>query len=282
MVSIVIPTYNRKLELSELLEALSRQTFQEFEVIVVNDCGEDVSCVVQLYAELEIHLINLPNNVKNVQAMNVGISMARYPYIMFCDDDDLLLPTHLELMVSAIQEADLVYSDAEIVLAEARDGYRLPYERHLFAYHLDLAGMRRYSTYIPSGSLVRKEALEQAGGLDAEMYHYWDWDLFLRMAHSHRIKRLPVASVLYFFGEEGHLSHDVAEKNKSLDKLCQKHQLGPLPEKNFFSLLDEPELRKRRAPSRILWDGQPFVSRLAAKMNTKNPPKAGRNAIFHS
>lgn len=48
-----------------------------------------------------------------------------------------------------------------------------------------------------------------------------------------------------------------------LDRLSAKHHLGELPTKNFFILLEEPEMQSRRAVTEVLWDGEPFVSRIA-------------------
>ncbi len=49
-----------------------------------------------------------------------------------------------------------------------------------------------------------------------------------------------------------------------LDVLSEKHQLGKLPTKNFFVLLEEPAMKKKEAESEIVWDGKPVASRLSA------------------
>lgn len=267
-VSVVIPTYNRPYLLAELLEALSRQTYRRFETVIVNDGGERVDEIVALYPELRIHLIHRDENVGHVEARNIGVKAAQGELIMLCDDDDLLLPCHIERMVAEISNADFVYSDVEIFHYRVDNGQRIPTERFLFAYEYDQEEMRKFSTYVPSGSLYRKHIHTSLGYFDPYVYNYWDWDFFLRVSKKFRVKRVAAASVLYAFSNEGdHLSRQMSDKRQMyLDRLSEKHGLGKLPTKNFWLLLKEPEVVKRKAQSEVIWDGTPIVSRLKHRL----------------
>ncbi len=263
LVSVVIPTYNRADFLGELLESLARQSYSPLEIIIVNDCGDNIDVMRELYPELNIVIIDMESNRKHVHARNRGVSHASGELIMLCDDDDLILPGHVERMVREIEDCDLVYSDVEIFDYTIENGRRIPTSRFLFAYEYDLAAMRKFSTFVPSGCLYRKKIHDAIGMFDPEVYHYWDWDFFLRVAETFRVKRVPVAGVLYAFSQAGaHLSGGLDDMRPYLDKLSSKHNLGYLPTKNFFLLLEEPEVKQRRAESEIVWDGRPFPSRL--------------------
>ena len=76
LISILIPTYYRLGALAELLEALTRQTYQNFEVIIINDAGPSVSTVVALYPELQCTYMDLPANKMHVHARNRGLELA--------------------------------------------------------------------------------------------------------------------------------------------------------------------------------------------------------------
>ena len=269
-VSIIIPTYNRASELAELLEALFRQTYQNFEVIVVNDAGPSVQHIIALYPELTIKYIDMTNNLKHVHARNRGLEVAIGELVMLCDDDDLLLPGYVEQMVAELGDDDLIYSDAEIVQYKwnAQETSRLPLSRRLFAYTYSEQGMREFSTFIPSGCLYRKNIHDSIGLFDANIYHYWDWDFCLRVAERFRVRRVPVAGVLYAFSAEGsNMSGDLESMRPYLEKLCDKHGLGILPTKNFFLLLEEPGVKSREASSEIIWNGMPIESRWATLTN---------------
>lgn len=264
LVSVVIPTYNRLHGLAELLESLVRQTFTDFEVIVVNDCGESVKSVIAMYPELSVRLIDLPDNRKHVHARNEGVKQAAGELILLCDDDDLLLPSHLARMVRELEGYDLVYSDVEIFDYRLEGRTRIPTSRRLFAYRYDPEAMRKFSTFVPSGILYRKSIHETLGPFDPDVYHYWDWDFYLRAAAEFRVKRVPAATVLYAFSQQGgNMSSDLDGMRHYLDKLSVKHNLGALPTKNFFLLLEEPDVRSRQADSEREWDGLPIISRYA-------------------
>ncbi|MEW5322077.1 glycosyltransferase family 2 protein [Geobacillus thermoleovorans] len=271
-VSVVIPTYNRLYPLAELLESLSRQTYKPSEVIIVNDGGEPVHDVAALYPELDIRVIDRCDNEGHVAARNEGVKAARSELIMLCDDDDLVLPCHLERMVAALEHADFAYADAEIVRYRMENNQRIPTARFLFAYEYDLEAMRTFSTYVPSGSLYRKSLHEEIGCFDRAVHHYWDWDFFLRAAAVCRVTRVAAATVLYAFSPDGdNVSRQLDDKRRQyLRRLCEKHGLGELPVKNFWLLLDEPDVAKRRADSEVIWDGQPVVSRFWAQKNGRD------------
>ncbi|WP_054860166.1 glycosyltransferase [Gracilibacillus sp. JCM 18860] len=253
-ISVIIPTYNRTVALAELLAALEQQTYQDFEVIIVNDAGKDISDVVALYPELTTKLLNLDKNSYHVKARNTGLAYAQGEYIMLIDDDDLILSTHMEKMLNEITGYDLVYSDVEIVNYRETESERIPINHYLFAYRMDLEAMRQFSTFVPSGCLYRKAIHEEIGIFDEAVRNYWDWDFFLRVAEKYRVKRVPVASVLYEFSETGNNQSKNLDKMRIyLDKLSQKHQLGELPTKNFFLLLKEPEVKEREAESKRIW-----------------------------
>ncbi|ASB86928.1 glycosyltransferase family 2 protein [Bacillus sonorensis] len=265
-ISIVIVTHNRLPALCELLESIARQSIKPYEVIIVNDAGEKVDFVQHLYSDLPIKALHLEENVKHVKARNIGVKEAAGDVIMLCDDDDFFTPCHMERMAKALETADFVYSDAEIVSFERKGDVRIPTSRHLFAYTFELEEMRKFSTYVPSGSMYKRSLHSEIGYFDPAVHNYWDWDFFLRAAERFHVKRVPAASVIYAFSAQGdNQSGDLGGKRQHyLDVLSEKHQLGKLPTKNFFVLLTEPAMRKREAESQIVWDGEPVISRLVS------------------
>ncbi|MCR8643565.1 glycosyltransferase family 2 protein [Paenibacillus sp. N1-5-1-14] len=264
LISIVIPTFNRQRELGELLESIVRQRYTPLEVIIVNDCGDSIEWVNSLYPELHIQIMNMDHNVQHVRARNEGVLLAQGEYILLCDDDDLLTDGHIDRMLKALEGGyDLAYSDVEIVHYVQGKKARMPVTRQLFAYDDNLTAMRQFSTFVPSGCLYRKAIHQEIGGFDAAVYHYWDWDFYLRVAAKFSVVRVPVASVLYAFQQGGdNLSDQLDHMRPYLNLLSQKHDLGFLPTKNFFLLLEEPAVKCRRVSSTLVWNGLPYESRL--------------------
>ena len=95
--SFIIPVYNRPDETDELLESLSKQTFRDFEVLVVED-GSQITCqqVVQAHAaQMPIKYFSKPNSGPG-QTRNYGAERSQGEYLIFLDSDCVLPPEYLE------------------------------------------------------------------------------------------------------------------------------------------------------------------------------------------
>ena len=110
-VSIVIPLYNAGTFIIECIESILQQTFEDFEIIIVNDCSTDRSVeFVQRYSDSRIRLIHNSQNLGANITRNVGIEHSHGEFIFFMDADDVMLPKMLETLIQAIEE-----SKAEVV-----------------------------------------------------------------------------------------------------------------------------------------------------------------------
>lgn len=110
LVSLILPTYNRKKFLPDRLKDIFNQTYTNWELIVINDGGENVESLFK--DNKNIKYINLKENSKSVSIpRNIGISYARGEFIAPIDDDVKLLPNKLELLVSNIGTSFLCYGN---------------------------------------------------------------------------------------------------------------------------------------------------------------------------
>ncbi|CEA15290.1 hypothetical protein ING2E5B_0523 [Fermentimonas caenicola] len=105
MFSVIIPLYNKELSISNTIQSVLDQTFQNFEIVIVNDGSTDNSVKeVEKFDDKRIRLIHQEN--KGVSAArNRGIEEAKYEWIAFLDGDDLWEKEHLEEYTIAIQSA---------------------------------------------------------------------------------------------------------------------------------------------------------------------------------
>lgn len=103
--SFIIPVYNRPDEVDELLDSLTRQTFRDFEVVVVED-GSVVPCkdIVDKYADrLSIHYYNKANSGPG-QTRNYGVDRANGEYMLILDSDCILPDRYLEAVESELEK----------------------------------------------------------------------------------------------------------------------------------------------------------------------------------
>lgn len=117
-VSVIIPVYNVEKYLSECIDSLLEQTFEEAEFIFVNDGSTDLSAnILEKYKELDKRIIIInKNNGGVVTTRPVGLKSASGQYIMFLDSDDTLPPNAIETMYS------LAISNNCDVVAGSHDG----------------------------------------------------------------------------------------------------------------------------------------------------------------
>lgn len=117
-VSIIIPMYNAEKYIAVCLESILVQTFQSFEVIVVDDCSTDNSlAIAESYLEKfggQMTLIELEKNTgyEGSAPRNIGLENSRGEYVFFVDADDFLVETALEILYTAATQysADVVYT----------------------------------------------------------------------------------------------------------------------------------------------------------------------------
>lgn len=123
LVSIIVPTFNRRDELTRLLELLSRQTYPNFEVVIVNDAGEPVDDVVAPHASFARLHVQETNRGIFATVMH-GLELARGAYIQFLADDDALYPDHLARLMSAMlrHHAAAAHANTLIRYLEPVDG----------------------------------------------------------------------------------------------------------------------------------------------------------------
>ena len=111
-VSIIMPMYNSEKYIAECLESIFSQTFQNFELIIVDDCSTDRSrdvVVNYVVGDMvkKVKLIGLTENAGNPAIpRNIGLKAAQGEYVMFVDSDDVLTPTALEELYTTAKELD--------------------------------------------------------------------------------------------------------------------------------------------------------------------------------
>ena len=108
-ISIVTATYNRAPVLRLTLEALTRSTREDWELIVVGDaCTDDTEAVVRSFADPRMRFVNLPvNSGDQAVPNNEGVRLARGRYLAFLNHDDLWTREHLEIATRALDDAEL-------------------------------------------------------------------------------------------------------------------------------------------------------------------------------
>lgn len=111
LVSIIVPVYNAEKFIDETINTVLNQSYQDFELILVNDCSKDDSIkLIKKYKDKRIKLLNNESNSGAATSRNNGIKEAKGKYICFLDADDLWDDKKLEKQVKFMQEKDCEFS----------------------------------------------------------------------------------------------------------------------------------------------------------------------------
>ncbi len=183
-VSVIVPAYMTAHLLSGALDSIYKQTFQDFEIVVVNDGSPDtpeLENVLDPYREKIAYIRQ--ENKGAAGARNTGIRQARGEFLAFLDSDDTWLPDHLAFQMKLFEQdpaLDLVYCDGIVVTPE--------WSRNFMDY-CPSQGPATFEAlvvercHIPvSTVVVRKRALERAKFFDESLPRYDDYDMWLRAA----------------------------------------------------------------------------------------------------
>jgi glycosyltransferase involved in cell wall biosynthesis len=203
-ISVILPTYNRPKLLSNALESLATQTFQDFEVVIVNDGGE--MSTEKVISKWEHHLnivpIKLETNSGLPAARNVGIKMSRCSILAFLDDDDIFLPNHLSTGFHALQEGqfELVYFDCVVKDNRVTPGTQFLNLKNTqsFDYTFD-PDFLMICNYIPIISLMCRNLRDSNIQFDESLKVQEDWDMLLQMyyVHNYKFRHLPITTSVY-------------------------------------------------------------------------------------
>ena len=272
-VSVVIPCYNLGQYLVEAVDSVLAQTFQDFEILIVDDGSTDEAThrVLEGFARPNTQIIR-STHVGLAAARNTGIGRATGRYLCALDADDRLVPVFLERTVGILdRKPDLTFCSAWLRTFGDEHWEWTPTQ-------CDLPTLLWEDTVL-TAALVRRDAVIQLGGYDTGMPEQGDedWDLWLRLVaggHTGTIlpevlfeyrRRAGSMSTICWFGA-GHLPllryrvnkfRDLYEKHLSDVLLHQDGATAALLRRNdelerYLSSYLEPSLALREAELRAL------------------------------
>jgi glycosyltransferase involved in cell wall biosynthesis/radical SAM superfamily enzyme YgiQ (UPF0313 family)/polysaccharide pyruvyl transferase WcaK-like protein len=207
LVSIIIPTFNRTEMLLDALRSIYAQSYKHFEIIVINDGGDNVQDLIHtLNQEREILYIQHPENRGLPSARNTGLKAAKGKYIAYLDDDDIYYPDHLEVLITGLEsnQCRLGYTDSVHV-----------YQRWIGDRYVPVGKAVRYSqdfdydkllisNYIPVNNIMHeRELLQETGLFDETLTAHEDWDLWIRCAEKTKFLHIPQITAEVRIREDG-------------------------------------------------------------------------------
>ena len=294
-VSVIIPTHNRPQLLARALHSVATQTYQDLELIVVQNGGirgSESAMVDRLRDQVDVTYL-YEGRPGVCHARNLGIQHAKGRYIAFLDDDDEWLPTKLERQVEVLERdpgVGVVTCQSRIVdEAGQAIGYGGEIEGELSFQQLVERGCQ-----IPSCSsvIIRRECLDRVGYFSTRYRIVDDYDLYLRLAIICRFVALP-EPLFYYRLHSGNISKQEDRMWKEYVEVLQTvrpsshHGLTRQSinaarfkiQKHHYSLATQAmQGGHYQKASRIFWD----ALRLDPLIGLKLPWGRSRNPIYRT
>ncbi len=209
-VSVVIPTYNQEQYISVALESVLNQTYQDFEIVIVNDASSDHTLdQILKFNDSRIRLFNLPHNQGESAATNHGIAQARGELIAILHSDDVYVPEKLEKQVNFLDrhpEVDAVLSYPEMIDSQ---GNPLPPKKSVLQTVFIQRNRNRFqwlnyffskdNCLCQTSCLVRKRCYDQVGLYDQRFRQLPDFEFWVRFCLKFNLYIIPEKLVRYRF-----------------------------------------------------------------------------------
>lgn len=182
LVSVIIPAYNAEKYLADSIGSVVGQSYPNVECIVVDDGSTDGTAdVARRYGDRICYLRQA--NLERSAARNNGLAKAQGAYVSFLDADDLLAPQKIAEQVEFLaqhQEYEVAYSRVHY-FTEGPPRYFYSVRRP--GPSGDILLQLIFSNFITvNAPLIRRRAIEKAGGFNSDLSHYEDWELLLRLS----------------------------------------------------------------------------------------------------
>ena len=197
-ISVIIPAYNAQNTILKTIESVRQQTFEDLEIIVVNDGSTDRTLeIVNTIEDTRIKVFDYPNGGV-ATARNRGIEKARGDYIAFLDADDWWTNDKLALQLKALTEnsqAGLAYSWTYFFYEKTQECFSsepVYYQGNVYSQLL-------LKNFLHHGSnpLIRRQAIESVGNFNSKFPHCADWDYYLRLAAEWDFVVVPQHQIYY-------------------------------------------------------------------------------------
>ena len=187
LVSVLIPTFNRARYFQKALKSILNQSYENMQVIVINDGGQDVSDIVESFYDSRILFINRKENYGKAYSLNEALKHAEGKYVAYLDDDDIFYPMHIETLVDALEnktDCQVAYSDLYKSYCKVLpDGTRQILSKTVeVSRDFDRFFLLHFNHVLHVSLMHRRDLIERTGPYNENLNVLIDWDMTRRLA----------------------------------------------------------------------------------------------------
>lgn len=224
-VSIIIPTYNRSHILGRAIDSVLKQTFTDYELLIIDDASTDgTEDLVKKYNDNRIQYYKHDRNKGAPAARNTGLRFARGEFIAFLDSDNEWLPDRLrkqvEMFLQVGDAVGVIYANNKVIDEVNHKEYVWAFglKGNLYREFLQ----RPFMDFITP--LIRKSCFDKIGPMDEKVPSYQEWDTFLRISKYYDFDYVPEILAVYYFHKGNTYSQDAMRIVNGYSYVFKKHK----------------------------------------------------------
>ncbi len=252
LVSVLMTAYNREKYIAEAIESVMASTYQNWELIVVDDGSKDRTVEIAKSYETRDERIKVYINEKNLgdyPNRNKAASYAKGKYIKYLDSDDIIYPHGLEVMVNAMEQFPESPFGTQYVEREPKMKYpfllpsEIAYKEHFWGNGFFLSG--------PTGTIMRRDFFDKIGGFSGKR-HIGDTELWFLLGAQYPIVVFQPALIWW----RQHENQEIAKENLNRNVILARYNLNiEILNQSPFNSKDKKltiEIVKRRFARKVL------------------------------
>jgi glycosyltransferase involved in cell wall biosynthesis len=238
--SIIVPTYNRAWCIRRAINSALWQSFEDFELIIVDDGStDDTQVILAEYGDKRIRVLRHQENKGASAAINTGIRSSTGDYIAILDSDDEWLPEKMERQI-AVMDADdpdvgVVYSDMWKYKNSKREYYHAPHivpsDGIIYERALDDALNNIGNPLM----LIRRSCFDKVGLFDEDLPRQIDLDIAIRISKYFKFHHIPEALGNYYASEESITAGGESAGISAIERMVAKQIDDYLANKPLFA-----------------------------------------------
>ncbi|TXD49114.1 glycosyltransferase family 2 protein [Polaribacter sp. IC073] len=194
LISVVLPVYNVERYVTETMDSILKQTIQDFEIIVIDDCSTDKTLdIIKSYNDERIKIYEKEENKGLVDSLNIGFKIAQGKYIARVDGDDVNALNRFEKQLNFLEANSCIAACGSWLKAFGANNVILKHKET----HEEIQSHMLLSNAMSMGATMLRRKLYLGFDFDKTMQHVEDYDFWVRTIWSCKLHNLQ--EVLYYY-----------------------------------------------------------------------------------
>ncbi len=209
-ITVLMPVYNAEKYLADAIDSILNQSFNDFELLIINDGSTDSSeKIILSYSDSRVRYMKNEKNIKLIATLNKGIEIANGKYIARMDADDVSLPSRLQV------QFDFMESNPNVALCGS--WFELIGDRTGIAKyggeHNEIMMKMLYQCHFCHPSVIMRKSMIDTFDVkfDSAYIHAEDYDFFVRIGEKYKLANIQTALLKYRIHERS-----VSASNKAI------------------------------------------------------------------